>query len=464
MSQQHGARAGHWVIRLAVTAVALGGLIRSVVFAAEPAMWKAGVGRQVITPSEPMWMAGYASRDKPSEGAIHDLYVKALALESPQGERLVIVTSDLIGITASLSASVLEAANERFGLAPRSVLLNASHTHCGPEYRTYKIWVEALSDAEAAKIERYADALPGKFLDAITAAMADLRPAKLAWSQDSADFARNRRFPENGRFVNRQYDEGPVDHDVPVLRVTGADGKLRAVLFGYACHNTTLSFYRFCGDYAGFAQRAVEEAHPGAMALFMQGAAGDQNPYPRRELELAEQHGRTLAAAVERALAAEPTLLAGPLLTARADARLEFEPLPSRDVLLDQLRARGARDQRRAQYLLDVADGRIPLAMTYGCPVQVARFGDELLLVAIGGEVVVDYSIRLKYELAGPHVWVAGYSNDVFGYLPSRRVLLEGGYEGGESMRNGPLPGPFAPTVEERVVGTVRRLVDAISD
>jgi len=86
------------------------------------------------------------------------------------------------------------------------------------------------------------------------------------------------------------------------------------------------------------------------------------------------------------------------------------------------------------------------------------RFGEDLILVALPGEVVVDYSLRLKLELAGPTVWVAGYSNDVFGYLPSLRVLEEGGYEGGGAMRYTSFPGPFAPSVEKLVVDKVHEL------
>jgi neutral ceramidase len=83
-------------------------------------------------------------------------------------------------------------------------------------------------------------------------------------------------------------------------------------------------------------------------------------------------------------------------------------------------------------------------------------------MVALAGEVVVDYSLRLKRELTGPPLWVAGYSNDVFGYVPSARVLHEGGYEGGGAMLYTPLPGPFAPSVEELVVGKVHELMNRV--
>ena len=113
----------------------------------------------------------------------------------------------------------------------------------------------------------------------------------------------------------------------------------------------------------------------------------------------------------------------------------------------------------RRDYLLGKLDRKEPIALTYPCPIQVIRFGDALVMVAIGGEVVVDYSRLVKSTFRSvPFVWVAGYSNDVFGYLPSSRVLAEGGYEAGEAMLYGPLPGPFADSVEERVMAGVRRV------
>ena len=99
------------------------------------------------------------------------------------------------------------------------------------------------------------------------------------------------------------------------------------------------------------------------------------------------------------------------------------------------------------------------LAGTYPYPIQVWRLGSSLILVALGGEVVVDYALRLKQELGSGSTWIAGYSNDVMAYIPSRRVLSEGGYEGGGAMVYYSLPSPWAPTIEERIIEGVRAVM-----
>jgi hypothetical protein len=278
----------------------------------------------------------------------------------------------------------------------------------------------------------------------------------------------NRRLPVADGWANSPNPDGPVDHDVPVLRIDGADRKARAILFGYACHNTTLSFYEWCGDYAGFAQDFIQRANPGAVALFMAGCGGDQNPYPRGTLDQARQHGASLGNAVAAALQTRPRPVHGPLRLALEQVTIDYAPPPSKDELQKRKEtSKDAYERNHAERLLKHLDVNGKLPANYSAPVQAVRFGDDLLLIAQPGETVVDYSLRLKKELAGtgPAVWVAGYSNDVFAYLPSKRVLKEGGYEGGGAMKymSYPHPGPFAETVEERVVGKTRELVARVS-
>lgn len=451
---------GRMIVRVCGLAALLSAAPSFDTFAADAespaAAWKAGTATIVITPQQPMWMAGYASRNKPSEGAVHDLNATALALEDDRGERLVILNLDLIGIPGDLRDWLEKELAAKHQLSPQSLLVNASHTHCGPVVRANTTY---MPKEQAEKARQFLDSLRQQLVDVAGRALDSLAPAALSYSFGRAGFAMNRRTPTDSGFRNFPYPDGPVDHQVPVLMVKDTKNALKAVLFGYACHSTTLGFYQFCGDYSGFAKRYLEEAHPGVTALFMAGCGGDQNPYPRGELELCQQHGRALANGVETALQTNARAVRGPLRAALEDVVLPFAPPPGREQLEKEAQSKDKWERQHAEALLDELKKTGEIRTTYPVPVQVVRFGDDLLLVALPGEVVVDYSLRLKSELAGPAVWVAGYSNDVFGYLPSLRVLEEGGYEGGGAMRYTTFPGPLAASVEKLVVDKVHELV-----
>ncbi len=436
------------------------------VHAAETA-WKAGAADVLITPTSQMWMAGYASRTKPAEGKETELHAKALAIEDASGTRLVMVTLDLIGIPRTLRKQLEVRCAQSYALPPAGLLLNASHTHSGPEFRVGRAPADDGEFNPTSQGEQYGKELEDKLFKLIGDALKNLAPARLGYTHARAGFAMNRRLPTPDGVKNSPYPDGPVDHAVPVLRVTSADGKqLRAVVFGYACHNTSLSLYAWNADYAGYAQQYVEAEHPGTVAMFMMGCGGDQNPYPRRTLEWCQQHGRALANAVETALLVAPKELSGPLHCAYDEVRLDYDTIPSREVFAARVESRDRYEAAHAKRFLARLDAGETLPSNYPCPVQAVSFGKELLLIAIGGETCVDYSLRLKRELADKAgaVWVAGYSNDVMGYIPSRRVRVEGGYEGETAMRFSTThPGPWAPDLEEKIISKTHELVRKVA-
>ncbi len=453
----------HWFQRFFLIAI-LFCVSRTPLLAAE---WQVGVAKVVVTPESPTWLSGYGSRNKPAEGKVHDLYAKALAFESKQGTRLVLVTCDLGSMHYGIARPVAAAVEKSHGLPQSNLIINVSHTHCAPEVAVERPVFHNLSDEAEAALANYIDQqLIPKLITLVRESLDDLKPARLLVSQSSASFGKSRRFPTESGIVNRRYDEGITEDDVPVMQVVSPDGKLRAVMFGYACHNTTLAFYQYCGDYAGFAQYNVEASHPGAVALFMMGCGGDQNPYPRhgpKGLEYCRQHGRELSDAVERAIQGEQTEVHGPLRTAHTVVNLPLEPPPTREQLQRDAETATSYRQRKAKYLLGELEKHGKLMSEQPCPLYAARFGKELLFIAVSGETVVDYSRKPKAEFVGPMVWVAGYCTDVFAYLPSQRVLLEGGYEGRTGIVHQLTPTPFAPSVEDHVMGGIRRLVKQVS-
>ena len=189
-------------------------------------------------------MSGYSSRTKPAEGKEHDLYVKALALEDADGGRLVLVTSDLLGLPRSLSESVATEVTRKTKLPRERLMLTCSHTHCSPVLDNALTDMYDLPAGQKEKIAAYTKELREKLVDVVVASLADLKPAKLSIGAGTARFAMNRREVTAKGVINGRNPEGPVDHSVPVLRVETPEGKLRAVVFGYACHNTTMQYLR----------------------------------------------------------------------------------------------------------------------------------------------------------------------------------------------------------------------------
>lgn len=427
--------------------------------------WRVGAARTKITPEGPYWMAGYAKRTRPSEGTLQDLYAKAIAIDDADGSRVVIVTTDLLVITRELGEAVKRRGFDKYKLPASHLLLNCSHTHCGPELRLYRESLHDIPPEFAHRMHEYVRRLENQLVDLVGKAIASQVPARLDYSQQNASFAvnrRNNRAADVPRLRKEEKLSGPVDHSVPVMKVTDSKGNILAILFGYACHNTVMSFHQTSGDYAGFAQQYIEEKHPETVAMFVMGAGGDQNPLPRGEVKYLHEYGRVLAETVEAALAGKQRSVSGSLRAALANAPLEFQPHADRKVLAKQVESTNKYERWKANYLLDELNAGKTVSRKYGLPIQAIQFGNDLLLVAIGGECVVDYSLRAKTQYSrddGPAIWVAGYSNDVFGYLPTLRVLKEGGYEGGGHMVYTKFPGPFTETVEERVFETIERLV-----
>jgi Neutral/alkaline non-lysosomal ceramidase, N-terminal len=426
--------------------------------AGEPG-YRAGTASKVITPTEPLWMAGYSSRDKPCDTKRMDLWVKAVAIEDAAGNRCVLMTSDLCGIPRSVSEPVCAAVMKQAGLKREQIMLSCSHTHCGPVVRDNLIDMYDMPADQPEKIRAYTDKLRGWMIETIVAAVKDLKPATVSIGEGTARFAVNRREVTDKGIINGRNPEGPVDHSVPVIKIEDEKGNLKAVVFGYACHNTTMQFFEWSGDYAGFAMIDIEKKHPGALALFWIGCGGDANPLPRSKIELCEKYGKELAIAVEETLNAKTTPLSEKFSAKYAEISLPLDEIPGKDKWEADAGSKTHAVMMRAKKMLAFLEkGKIPDQYPY-YPVQVWRFGNQLTWVALGGEVVIDYNKRLKKEIGGKTpVWIASYANDVMAYIPSARVLKEGGYEADSSQIYYGLPTKWSPKIEDLIVNKVHEL------
>lgn len=418
--------------------------------------WKAGVARVVITPDKPLWMAGYANRDHPSEGKIVDLWAKALALQDSDGKLVVLVTADLVGIPKTLSDYIRDQVKKRFNLSRSQIAINTSHTHTGPVLTNALVDIYPVDSNQQHAIDQYTGQLGEKMVALVAKALHSMEPAQLYSGNGVTRFQVNRRNNVESTLSLQSDLNGPNDYAVPVIKVENSKGELIAVTFGYACHNTVLAGYKWSGDYAGFAQLELEKTHPGITALFLQGCGADQNPLPRRTVPLAQQYGKELAASVDRVLGEDMQLLPPHLTAAYSEVELSLNTPPTKEELLKKAAASTDYQKRWANHLISYIDSGQTLRTSYPYPVEAWNLGGQPIIF-LGGEVVVEYAIELK-RIFGQGAFVLGYSNDVMSYIPTAKILLEGGYEGASSQMVYGLPNTWKPDIEMVILQEVLRV------
>ncbi|MBD3672188.1 MAG: neutral/alkaline non-lysosomal ceramidase N-terminal domain-containing protein [Planctomycetaceae bacterium] len=401
-----------------------------------------------------MWMSGYGARSEPADGKIHNLYARVACLKPDhESPAFLFVSLDLVGVPVKMAETLSADFAKSYGIPRENIMFACSHTHCGPALDHDLSWMLAMDKKDWQQVHEYQKWLNDRIRSAVKTAVADLKPAVLHYGTGTCGFANNRRPP---------IGEGPIDHSVPVLRISNLKGTIRGLIFGYACHNTTLGIQQWCGDYAGFAQLNLEDTYPDAVAMFFTGCGADQNPLPRRTMELCEKYGRLLSVSVQEVVKNEMTPLAPAMSATFKTIPLEFATAPTREQIEDKLNNGDRYDQNWAKnQLQDLEDDR-RIEMIYPFPVQSWRLGDQLTWIALGGEVVVDYSLRLKKQLGEKTTWVTGYANDVMCYIPSERVLKEGGYEGATSMRYYQKPSVWKAGLEDKIIDQVMTQVESL--
>lgn len=417
-----------------------------------------GVATIDITPEGPIRLAGYGSRTSESGGVAQRLKAKALAFGTDARGASVLITMDLHRPPEHITRQVEQILSKEAGIPPAQLSIAASHTHAGPMPGIRPLSVSRRMPADQlGRINQYLDQLAPNLVKVALEALQNREPSLVAWGQGEVHFATNRRVLKNGKWVDfGAVPDGPVDRSLPVLRVTDLDRNLRVVLVNYACHATTLTseFTRIHGDWPGEAQRIIEDRHPGVTAMVAIGAGADADPQPRGELKYVTQHGGEIADEVDSLLATPLKPLTNPPVGRYRRIELPYAHVPDTQELVQQSQKEGAEGYYAYSALLQLARGEtIPKNLSY--PIKIWTFGKDLAMVHLGGEVVVDYSLRLKKDLGSGRLWINAYSNAVPSYIASRRIITEGGYEAVGSMYNYGRPGRFVKEVEELIIATV---------
>ncbi len=424
-------------------------LLPSTAPAAEPALpYKAGVAKADVTPEHAIRLNGFGFRRTESEGVYQKIHARALAVDDGKAP-CVILTVDVLGIPADVYDELAKRLEKKAGIKKERLAVAATHTHTGPMLAGANptLFGVPIPKEHQANIDKYTPVFLDKLEAVALAAVKDMKPAKLEWGVGKVTFATNRRATA-----------GPTDHDLPTLFVKDDKGKVRAVYLSYACHCVTLSHNRIGGDWAGYAADGIEDTFEGAVALVAIGGGADQNPnsgVTGGKEDVANTQGREIAAEVRRLSKNFLAPLKGDVTAKVTTLELALAELPTRKEWEEKAKRMDAIGHHARVTLAKLDKGeKLPTKIPY--PAQTWAFGDSLAMVHLPGELVVDYPLRLKKELDGRRLWVTGYANNAPCYIPSERVLKEGGYEGGGAMVYYDLPAAFAPGLEDKIVGAVK--------
>ncbi len=411
-----------------------------------------GVAEVDITPDYPVRLSGFGFRRAESEGVTQRIWAKALAFSDPDRGPAILITTDNLGVPSDVTQEVARHLKEQIGLHPDRLAITASHTHTAPMLSGVAptLFSIPIPPAHQANIDRYTREFTEKLIQVAVAAFEDIRPSAVSWGIGQVGFAMNRRTAG-----------GPVDHDLPTLVVRDLEGAVRAIYFSYACHCVTLSHNHISGDWAGYAMEHIESDFPGVIALSSVGCGADSNPNSGvvgDKFDVASAQGQLIAQEITKLLSAPLKPLTHLPKTELKSIWLDFDKARSHEEWETRAKEPGAIGYH-AQVNLDRLNRGETLPTGVEYPVQSWIFGSQLAMVFLPGEVVVDYSLRLKSELDGQRLWINAYANDAPCYIPSERILKEGGYEGGYAMIYYDKPQIFAPGLEQQIIDTVHEQI-----
>ena len=425
-----------------------------------------GFSKVDITPKEPLLLSGYGSRKIPFVKVREKIYARTMAIQTSNKEVSILVTVDNVGFPAEVTKRITSQAEKQYNVPRKRFVISCSHTHTAPHIMggLQNLFSFPIPEKLQTASKRYTQWMEQQIAIGVKQAIANLAPGKLFYAEGKATFSRNRRLFKNGVRVGGVDPNGPVDHTLPILKIVGSDGKTKGIVFNYACHCTSLGINEVTGDWAGFACKYIEKQTPGAVAMCTIGCGADINPLrdrdPKVSVMLAMAAGLEIAEVVEAVTAKKMLAITSPLTSSFDYAHLKSDPFPVTE-LKANLKSTSHQARNHAEHFLSKPQKDEP--PSYPDPVHVWRFGDQLVMVFMGGEVVIDYTIRLHKEIKTDNLWVSSYCDDVFAYVASERVRKEGGYEADRSMIYYLQPGPWATGTEEKLIKKIHQLVKQTS-
>jgi len=433
-----------------------------------------GVAKELITPRERTTMIGFGSVFGVPFTDIHDdLYVRTLLLRDADGEEVLLIAMDLLFHDDTLPKALRDYAAEKYGVKGDNLHVSYTHTHYGPAVKGYDFnWT--ASSYEAFLFDRICASIDRAYLN--------VRKGTLSFSAAPGDWNVSRRLPKDGIMDFAPNPDGEADRNLYLLRLCDETGKLRALVTSFACHPSNVNGYNtLSSEYPGRLCACIEGEYYGCTALFFQGFGSDcklkrgmktSARFSGITYDEIDEVAQSMLLGVKKQMCSAdwqpvPVKLGSKVFTVDlpvdckpvsffASERKKFAegagqpdgPFVKMPGKIDNMGFNSNMLQWAcSSFVVDNYDA-MPDAVTLNC--GVIRLNENFYIFSMGGEPGVNIQTVLRQKFAGKQILCFGY-NDAIAYVPSDKMIAEGGYEGGDRA-----------DVEYRIKGKFAQGVDAI--
>lgn len=414
---------------------------------------RVGINQRVITPELGVDLAGFGRPDRKAREVHDDLYLSTMVLEQ-NGEKFLFICADIIGF--GFTAGIKKEIWERFRIAEDRVLLAASHTHSGPQTAGNMLGVTGEADSG------YIQFLNGAIMNSVQAALDSVTEMEIYYGKAQCNIGINRRLIVGGKAEFAPNEEGPLDREIIALKFV-KDGSVAAVLYNYACHPSTINTDYISADYVGRAREVIQESYGSKIPVFfIQGCSGnirvrsiEGNGFRAGTWEDVNNFGTQVGSSVASLCRSEMEKLDMEISSELVTLMLPFEKLPDKNELEDMKLKGSAHEKVWAQKMLDAYES---IKREAPFTIQRISLSKDFSIIAMSGEVCVEYGLHIKRKNPGKTVIPAAYSNGVIGYIPTAEMFEQGGYEPDRSTIYFSLPSRFDRSIEEKILVELDRI------
>ncbi|MGD8500575.1 MAG: hypothetical protein PVJ86_07995 [Phycisphaerales bacterium] len=435
-------------------------------------LWSVGYAEAEITPAPgQVQMSGFG-RERYAQGVLAPLLTQVVVLRDGEDSTSVLITADILDFDRVMVDVIRRAIRRKHNIPPENVMLAASHTHWGPAVRFN------MSFSIGAPNVWYMGLLEEKILASVGMALESLSPATAEYGWiDFRGIGCNRRLPVDGKITWGPYEEGSFDGHTPILRIKRKAKQQQLLVVGHACHPTSSGvIQKWSPDYPGAMRDYLAGALPDAKAVFVQGCGGDakivhKDPDTGKlvfsaDPERAKAAGQKLARAVLTHLEAGHMIpLGGQLACSLVTGQISYGERWSQEEIERQAYPEPTKSGQKSSWLTWTARQSLALpdySQSFRYDVQVWKLGNKLMVFGMEGEICSPWGPMLRAMAPTEQAMVVGYANGTSSYIPDKRIVREGGYEGLTSQHAYFLPAPFTENIDDEIKQIVTRAINAV--